>query len=447
MRWPSRVMRRPVLLIFERSGDSVTHAPRCSLQEDRITFWMTKSLNRLSILNVSVATGPYCESVRLEPFDLAQMSLALRSYPPTVGSEITELARTNTKFRELASRGSLLYAMGELWMRPGGLSQYRENINSAAVVGTFVRSTYDRQARKSEDFQYGGPSRRRIMDFMVLNTSERQFFMQAVACSMAIEGLPNQISSEELRRVVAEFYAVIPEAVSSKASPALRETTVALRARMQGVEDDIESIVTDVRGCGLLVTDLAKPGFLRFAHKSFMEYLFAEVVALEYADRHSDLADASIEAGLRVLTSNSRYGERGWFPTKVLTRMPETLSFFSEVIAIRVSAIAKRERAIRMIIFGRRHEIVEMLSVWSDLPFCYLLIFGGRRSFDIVLAAHPNARLYLMYSACCNAAGETVGRFVFPTARILLRGARRWIESNLPHLTEGKSSTATRVGA
>jgi hypothetical protein len=87
-------------------------------------------------------------------------------YPEKVRNDIVLLANSSPKFYELVSRGSLLYVVAELLER-GGLSSYVANINSAAVMGLFIQSTYDRQVLKTGNF-------------MVLNTSERSYFMSAV---------------------------------------------------------------------------------------------------------------------------------------------------------------------------------------------------------------------------------------------------------------------------
>jgi hypothetical protein len=112
------------------------------------------------------ATGSYCESLRLEQFNLQQVASVLGVYPEKVRNDIVLLANSSPKFYELISRGSLLYVVAELWER-GGLSSYGANINSAAVMGLFIQSTYDRQLLKTGNF-------------MVLNTSERSYFMSAV---------------------------------------------------------------------------------------------------------------------------------------------------------------------------------------------------------------------------------------------------------------------------
>jgi hypothetical protein len=57
----------------------------------------------------SMAAGPYCEALHLEPFSLDQIGSALRAISAKDRHEILELADHDSKFREIVSRGSLLY--------------------------------------------------------------------------------------------------------------------------------------------------------------------------------------------------------------------------------------------------------------------------------------------------------------------------------------------------
>jgi hypothetical protein len=60
-------------------------------------------------------------------------------------------------------------------------------------MGLFIQSTYDRQVLKTGNF-------------MVLNTSERSYFMSAVAYYMAAKGLPNQLPNHNLRTLVEDAF-------------------------------------------------------------------------------------------------------------------------------------------------------------------------------------------------------------------------------------------------
>ncbi|RKZ89421.1 MAG: hypothetical protein DRR19_11535 [Candidatus Parabeggiatoa sp. nov. 1] len=69
---------------------------------------------------------------------------------------------------------------------------------------------------------------------------------------------------------------VIPDSASAvDAMSAEKSTPLRQRLPKDDEEKAIEYVKTDVRSCGLLVSDLSKSGAFKFAHKSFMEYLFA----------------------------------------------------------------------------------------------------------------------------------------------------------------------------
>src|SRR5205807_2592999 len=81
----------------------------------------------------SSAAGPYCEALHLEPFSLEQIGYALRAASPKTRNEIVDLASKDEKFREIVSRGSLLYVVSQLWERED-LSKYAGRITSAFVM-------------------------------------------------------------------------------------------------------------------------------------------------------------------------------------------------------------------------------------------------------------------------------------------------------------------------
>src|SRR6185369_6182710 len=78
---------------------------------------------------------------------------------------------------------------------------------------------------------------------------------------------------------IRDLLAVIPDSISTDSTAIAGETRQPLRARLENNEYGREHVMTDVRACGLLVDDPSSPGTFRFGHKSFMEYLFAVVVA------------------------------------------------------------------------------------------------------------------------------------------------------------------------
>jgi hypothetical protein len=218
---------------------------------------------------------------------------------------------------EIVSRGSLLFAVSQLWTREH-LSEQVDTITSASVIGLFVRTEYLRQSDKTNRPPHE-------LQFMILNESERAFFMRGIACYMATHALPNLIGPEDFNCVVRQLYHVIPDKVSEDVSPKTTEPRTPLRERMQTVPHAIESVETDVRTCGLLVPDLSTPGALRFAHKSFMEYLVAATLAPP-PSTHTKEAGVRGTGAREALfcTMDLDYG--------ALLRLPEAVVHFAELL-------------------------------------------------------------------------------------------------------------------
>jgi hypothetical protein len=259
----------------------------------------------------SAATGPYCEALRLEPLSLPQIELALRATPGPARDEILQLASSDTKFREIVARGSLLYLVSQLWEREH-LSEFKGRINSAFVMGLFIQHSYRRQTLKSA--QAG--------EFMVLNENERKYFMDGIAAYMCALGLPNQISRNDFEKAVRALYAVIPDSVSSGSVGLPTAPQKPLRLRLMGDEDAVMNVGNDVRSSGILVVDPSKSGALKFAHKSFMEFLVASV----YADK---LLGRNRESNSALLLTSRLTAE---------DLSPESLKFLAETLVTGLAA-------------------------------------------------------------------------------------------------------------
>ncbi len=230
-------------------------------------------------LGISEPRGnqPYCEVLRLEPFNLSQIEAALRARKPLVRNQICSFANENSRFRELVARPSLLHIVSELWEKEK-LSESVERLSSAYVMGLFIRHSYLRQGLKED----GAPA------FAALNIEEREYFMRGVATYMAAQQLPNQISGKQLNEAIEALLDTIPDAVSTAPSAMSIWVREPLKLRVDKTEHGMEHLKVDVRACGILVDDPSSPGTFRFGHKSFMEYLFASVLA-EYINEDSPL--------------------------------------------------------------------------------------------------------------------------------------------------------------
>jgi hypothetical protein len=273
----------------------------------RPNFFLDDSEMKAALgISKSIAAGPYCEAAQLEPFSITQIEDALRAVALQTRAEIIALARADEKFKEIVSRGSLLYVVSQLWEREQ-LSKYAGRITSAFVMELFIQHSYRRQTVKSAD----GP------EFMVLNEGERKYFMSGVAAYMGALDLPNQIDREHFMKAVKALYELIPVSVSVQQGVVQNSFFKALKERMRDVEDPIQDVANDVRSSGILVTDQSKSGALKFAHKSFMEFLMAEVYA-GHINRTNRETSSAIIAASRLRIPH-------------LIRHEESLLFFAEL--------------------------------------------------------------------------------------------------------------------
>jgi hypothetical protein len=259
-----------------------------------------------------ISKKPYCEAIRLAPFNIDQIKSALRDQKPLVRDQICYLAANDNRFLDIVSRPSLLNVVSILWEREK-LHEKTALLNSAYVMECFVRSCYNRQGRKAQDSR----------EFMALNSSERDYFMCGTASYMAANQLGNQISNERLNELINDLTEVIPNSVSTSASEILDEDTRPLKARMKDPKEDIEHFRTDVRTCGLLVADLSAPGTFKFGHKSFMEYLFATTVKEYIWAFNSEKAKSEKARAIKRITS---------FPIETILDLPVAISFLAEMI-------------------------------------------------------------------------------------------------------------------
>jgi hypothetical protein len=130
--------------------------------------------------------------------------------------------------------------------------------------------------------------------------------------------LPNQITRDQFERTVKRLYEVVPDSVTTVEEGLPRKKDQPLRERLKDHEDPVQDVANDVRAAGILVPDESKSGALRFAHKSFMEYLLARVYA-DYVLRRDLEAVSSI-----VVTSQLA-------PYHILEHH-ESTAFFAEII-------------------------------------------------------------------------------------------------------------------
>ena len=292
---------------YPKSKIMITGRPNFFLDEEE----MRKALG----ISEPSRTHHYCDVLRLEPFTISQIENSLRSQKNTVKDQICSLAKVNQRFYDIVSRPSLLHIVSELWEKEK-LSEDIEKLNSAYVMGLFIRHSYLRQGLKED----GTPS------FMALNTSEREYFMRGIAAFMASNRLPNQISGEQLNKAIETLLDTIPNAVSEVPSAISGEADRPLKIRLAESEYGTEHVKVDVRACGILVDDPSAPGTFRFGHKSFMEYLVSSVIA-EYI-----IKDDPIQAQAIMRSTNLNIED--------ILFLPVSIEFLAEMITSDVKSHA-----------------------------------------------------------------------------------------------------------
>ena len=127
---------------FPRAKILITGRPNLFLDDDELK-------SALGIARPSGA-GPYCGAIHLNPFTIEQMREGLRWTDESVREEILNLARADEKFRDIASRPSLLYIVALLW-NSLQLAAHREKMSAASVMGSFVDHCYRRQTEKQRE--------------------------------------------------------------------------------------------------------------------------------------------------------------------------------------------------------------------------------------------------------------------------------------------------------
>lgn len=322
-----------------------------------------------------VSDRPYCQAVRLAPFNTQQIREALRVHNVVIQEQICTLAEREPRFLELVSRPSLLHVVAILWEKEA-LYEKTDLLNSAYVMDCFVRSSYRRQGLKAQDAR----------DFMALNSSERDYFMCGIATYMAAKKLGNQIPNETLNELIDNLIEEIPDSVSTSSSEILGEDTKPLHKRIKEPKEDIEHIKTDVRTCGLLVDDPCAPGTFKFGHKSFMEFLFSVVVKEYIWDSNPEKA--------RAIRKNTD------FPLEAILDLPVSIGFLAEMIGtdsstrfnVSKSSADRNERSIASKLLRVIFEAKENSISWF---FTRCLIFNtsfyhsqvNLRTFRLVLSA------------------------------------------------------------
>lgn len=250
----------------------------------------------------------YCEAIHLEKFKSEQIKLALRSVDANTREQVVEILEksTNSNFYDLISRPAILYLVAVIW-KERKLSDMREKINSAIVISEFIKYSYSRQSTKNIQFP--------------LTEKEREYFMLGIAVGMFWQTeSSNQLSKSDLENIILKLYKNFPNEITTTES-ALQKKRKSLKDRMIDNNQAEETVLTDVRSCGILVNDLTRKDYFKFAHKSFLEYqaslYFVESILQDKGDYN--LIMNAITNSLDISFSLFKHSQ-------------ETISFTSEIL-------------------------------------------------------------------------------------------------------------------
>lgn len=230
-------------------------------------FFDTKELNWALLVRDELENRPFCEPLRIRQLTADAAKLAIKEFPESTRSGISAVLQDKsgaTSLRELLLRPSTLVWAATVW---DSLNEEisRAPILSAAVLRKFMAQADERQFSKGIDG--------------VLMASERQYLTTAVAMRMFKKGQgSNQISASELQFTVKDALESVPDKLRDIRLPG-EPLKIEISERFQDNQRLTESALTEVRASGILVEDLSRPNTFKFAHKSFFEYLVAEVFA------------------------------------------------------------------------------------------------------------------------------------------------------------------------
>ncbi|MFK7798933.1 MAG: hypothetical protein AB8E82_15885, partial [Aureispira sp.] len=208
----------------------------------------------------------YCAAIHLHKMNPQQMEQALRATDSEVRQSIltTIAKKPKGNLEDLASRPVTLFQIGCVW-EPAKFHEYKDKLYSATIIKEFVQFSYERQ-----ELKHNAP---------FLTTNERHYFMQGIAVAMVNETeYSNQISPESLRKIVSYLYDNIPDNLPST-STTHQISRKPLKERTKEAPSPKESTLIDVCACGLLIKDPMNGHGFKFAHKSFLEYLFSDFCA------------------------------------------------------------------------------------------------------------------------------------------------------------------------
>jgi len=304
----------------------------------------------------------YCEAVYIEKFRPGQIENALRNVEVNTREQVLKILKNDKSgsFYDLVSRPAILYLVAVLWK--SRLEQIKDKINSALVISEFIKYSYIRQSEKNAN--------------LPLTQNEREYFMLGLAVGMLkINQFSNQINKNDMEAFIMALYRNFPNDLSNNESAMRPKIMKPLKERMIDNNDAEETIFTDVRSSGIIVNDLARKDYFKFAHKSFLEYQ----VSYYYVESLlQDKGEANII--MNAITTSID------FSLISFTHSEETIAFTSEILLNKLNLAKLDPQTIAAELFKllypikflstqpRLAALLEINMNVSSLPWNFLLL-------------------------------------------------------------------------
>ena len=316
-------------------------------------FFDDKELKALLGIESPTHASPYCIDIHLCPFDDKKIAKSISWMAKNDVHDILSLSKQSKPFCDIVSRPSLLYVISRIWKTPE-FSNIKENISSADVMSAFIKYCYRRQSEKHNSNR----------QFMVLTESERKYFMDGIASYMASNRLKNQILKSQLQEITNKLYTAIPnELPHIEGIP--KENLRPLKKRLESRENALDAVETDVRTCGLIVRDYSRYDAFKFSHKSFFEFMIADVLVNKILNKKNEYY-ACIYSTTRI-------------SIEILAVIPESLVFVGELIHSKIKQ--QKDKDVSLM-----NKLFDMIVLSTNFPipaFCKRIVVLEATSFFI----------------------------------------------------------------
>lgn len=243
-------------------------------------FLDDKELRRLlRIDDMMAASGqPFATLYSFRFFDEQKIIEALRPFDSSVREGILSHYHSDSRFRDVASRPSMLPLIAITWDDIKQSLTGTVNVTSSDIIHNYIEFEYRRKEREVEDeHRQSGLTTRQ--NYLRVPRRVKDFYMMSIARDIQRSGRSNTIQHDELERSLHTAHQ-IAETFIARVDATNEELQYFKDRRNQtaeiGESQSNEIIASDVRTTGVLVRDSASgPNSYYFPHKQFYEYFIA----------------------------------------------------------------------------------------------------------------------------------------------------------------------------